>query len=334
MDIGRMELLFRQIKSTSGLLEFIILSALAPFSFVNILYSTIRRLIYYSGIIRKYNFNKPLVSIGNINLGGSGKTPLVIYIANKIISNEYKPVIVVGWKATRDETFIYKSQLADIPVFSSKSKINAIKRASESDCDVILIDDGFQLLNVTKNMDIVIIRDDVSSLPFPLGWGRENPTAIKYANYVLISKRCDGFSIKYVKKMKKPVFTLMQIPEEIMNISSGKRVKIDTLRGEKILLFSMVPSINYISEELKRAGLSVRTMQFPDHYKYRKSDINIIHLKSKFVRYTITTEKDIINIKKLLPEVVNSLWILNSKIVIKDEIMLITPIIELIKKYK
>jgi tetraacyldisaccharide 4'-kinase len=334
MDLGGLELTYRQLLSKKGIPEFIFNVTFYPISLLNSIYSTSRRFIYSAGIKRKFNFKKPIISVGNLNIGGSGKTPLVIYIAQNIMDHGYKPAVVIGKEAIEDEVLIYKTQLPDIPIFVENNKIDSIKRASDSDCDVIIIDDGFQLLGINKNLDIVIIRDDVLSLPFPLGFGREGKSALNYADLIIISKPYRGLSKKYIKNKMKHIFIMRQVPTEIVNYSSNKSVEINILTGENILLFSMVPSIEYIAYELSKFGLNVKIMQFPDHYRYKSSDINSIMLRKNLVKYIITTEKDISRITKDFPDMLGSLWILESKLCIEDENTLIEPIIRLIENYE
>jgi len=331
LDLGKIELTYRQLTSQKGLLELIFKVTILPLSFINYVYSTLRRLIYQTDIMRKYKFNKPIISVGNINIGGSGKTPLIIYIAKRMIKSGYRPAIVMSKEASRDESLVYKAQLPDIPVFTEHSKIDSIRRANTGNSDVILIDDGFQLLNIRKDLDIVIVRDDVSSAPFPLGWGRENLMSLRFADCIIISKRYKLLSTKYIKNIRKPIFTMRQVPLEIINALNNKSLDMNKLYGEKVLIFSMVPSIEYIAFELSKFGLKVKIMQFPDHYRYKKSDLDNILLRMGSVKYIITTEKDIANIKRDFPKICGSLWVLKSELDIDNEKYFFQSVLKAVK---
>ncbi|RLC43171.1 MAG: hypothetical protein DRH44_05325 [Candidatus Coatesbacteria bacterium] len=320
MVINKLEIWYRDFLSTRGIMELIFKIALLPIYVLIILYNTLRRELYSAGVIgRKIVLKKAVISVGNINLGGAGKTPLIIYIARRLVIMGKKPSIVIGGEALADEALIYKAQLPDIKVFTEKNKKTAIERANDSSSDIIIIDDGFQLLNVKKTLDIVIIRDDVSPTPIPLGWGREHISALKYANCIFISKPSHNYALKSIHGISKPIFIMRQVPEVIVNAGTGKIVNISEIVGRKVLLFSMVPSIGYISYELSHRGIRPFLVQFPDHYRYKDEDIKLVLKTGRSADYIITTEKDMLSIKNSLKKSHKEIWTLKSKIDIKNE---------------
>jgi tetraacyldisaccharide 4'-kinase len=278
---------------------------LLPFSLLYHLICQIRFLFYRFGIFRQKRSSARVISVGNITVGGTGKTPLVIYLARKLRERNRKVAILtrgyrrknkelielnqetkerMNWQEVGDEPYLLANRLLDVPILVSKRRSLSAERATEKyRSEILLLDDGFQHLELFRNLDIVVID---STDPFgngrllPAGILREPLTSLRRADVFVLTKT-----------------------EQI----SGKENLIRTLQtynpkalpGKKALIFSGIG--NPSSFERTVAQLNVEIVghrAFRDHFPYREEDILRVggEASDAGADFIITTEKDSVRI--------------------------------------
>lgn len=254
----------------------------------------------------------PVISVGNVSVGGTGKTPMVMFIAELLQSAGYSPGIILrGYrrssrglrvvhdgtniagtaKEVGDEAMLHATRL-DIPVVVAESKVDAaVYAAGFLPCDVLIVDDGFQHRALHRDLDIVLVNrktlDDQRLLP--AGRLREPLTSLNRADVVIAS----GGSIT---RDELAVFTKPDAVIARMQISADAPL----LREKRLLAFAGIANPDRFIDTLKACGVDVvSNIEFRDHHVYGKSDIEkIISLASKLGADVVTTEKDAV---KLLP---------------------------------
>ncbi len=280
----------------------------------------LRRKLYNSKIIKPKRLPVPVISVGNLTTGGTGKTPLVIWLSKYFISKGLKPVVLsrgykrkskgtlivsdgtkifTPWYISGDEPYLIAKN--NIPVVVSESRYNAGLKALESlSPDLFILDDGFQHFQLHRDLNILV--SDMSN-PFwkekglPLGRLREPWQFYKYADVILATKTKDNEqNIDFLKTLGKPYFKTY---EQVSGITDFKQTfSLDYLKNKRVVVFSGLGNNKYFFETVdKLSGFYNFTVDkfisFPDHYDYKNFKLN-----EKADIY-LTTEKDLVKLTYL-----------------------------------
>ena len=270
---------------------------LLPFSLVFSYLTNRRRRKFVKSKKLSYKSEIPLIVVGNLTIGGTGKTPLVAYIASELVKKGYKPGLVSrGYggkfretlhvtndtpvKQTGDEAQILSK--LNLPFYIDKNRVRAIKTLKENhDCDVIISDDGLQHYNMNRDIEIVVIdgkRRFGNNLTFPAGPLRESKTRLS--------------SVDFIVNNSGPT----QEDEHLMNISPAKFVHLKSGKSYPIEKWPMHKQVHAVAglgnpgrffDLLARLGFEIIRHPFPDHHNFDES--NIFYLDHLPI---IMTEKD------------------------------------------
>ena len=300
-------------------------------SFLSFIYSSlvaIRNFFYETKILSTKSLNCKVISIGNITVGGSGKTPTVEYLSNLlqskghkvgIISRGYKrkskSTLVVtdgkkkpeSWEHVGDEPFLLAHKLENIPIVVGTSRYKAGSMMIEKfQPDVILIDDGFQHLSLHRDLDIVLVnskdkRSDHKLIPS--GKLREPISNLTKADLIIITKSNihapSNYLINKIESFNRPtIYNELQI-DNLLQIKNNKINKLDKIANKKVYLFSALGDNESFKKIMGYTDAKiVGHSKYPDHYHYTLDDLNDIEQKATKcnAEFLITTEKDLVKI--------------------------------------
>ena len=259
-------------------------------------------LFYKYNILKSYRPKCKVISVGNLTLGGTGKTPLVMAIARHLKSSGRKVAILSrGYRGekgsnTSDEVELFKKHLPDVPVFVGRDRIAAAKDAeSRFAPHVLLLDDGFQHWRLKRDLDIVTIN---GKNPFgngyliPRGILRESKASLGRADVIVITK--GG-----------------QAPDEIrainnkaeMFISSYESADTAGIKGKKVAMACAIGDPGSFEDTVLSLGAQiVRKFIFMDHHVYSASDAAkiISEAAAAGADTVVTTEKDMVKLSRLV----------------------------------
>lgn len=322
-------------KLIKSLLNFLKTIFLSPLSFLWEKIYELRRFFYQYGYFSKSEFAVPIISVGNIAFGGTGKTPLTIWLANYFTSIGKRPLILMrGYKGKLENSFgvlEHQDNNADPQSFGDEATMMA-KKISDGvivvgknrsknlsfylrkyNPDVVLLDDGHQHLKIKRNMNIVTID---SSMPLsryktaPLGYLREGPKSLLHADVMLLG-RTDLVEKAQLEKLKsflrqyttpKTLFVDMDYKiEGFYNHRHEKVYDLDDLSGQDIVAATAVASPDSFFQMLKKNKLKViDEKSFPDHYFFTDKDIKNLFSKKEDKgkqKLVVVTEKDMVKMK-------------------------------------
>jgi len=275
---------------------------LLPLSFIYLLVILFKRLK-----ASKIDFNIPIISVGNLTIGGSGKTPITIELAKNfkdvcVILRGYgreskglfvvslKGEIKVDVKTSGDEAMLLASTLKNATIIVSEDRVEAIKKAKELGCKIVFLDDGFSKYSI-KKFDILLKPKDepTNSFLIPSGAYREPKSFYKKANLVL-KEDIDFKRVVTIKKENKEV----ELPK--------KRV-----------LLTAISKPNRLLEFLPK---NIETIFFEDHHNFTKDEIdNILNNYRDFA--IVTTQKDFVKLEKFN---LKNLYIMDLSIKISQKV--------------
>lgn len=314
----------------------IITSLVTVFLFVfpiHLFFIKIKNLLYDFKVIKPVKISSKVISVGNVSLGGTGKTPITISIANFLQKKGLKVGIVSRgygrkkssnsflvdnqhWTECGDEVVLLKNNLhTEIPIFVSNNKVFAAKKLSKMGCNIIILDDGFQHRKIHRDIDIVLIGPQNQlknrQLIYPYGLLREPLKNVKRADITIMTKK----NIVKNKSILNFDYALdLVIKDEILSTSKNKLIK-DLLKSSDNLSVCSIGDPISFSKTLESLNINIKKrLIFPDHWSFSLQDVNKINkLASKYdLHNIICTEKDyikLIDFKKSLNISLNSIVI-------------------------
>jgi tetraacyldisaccharide 4'-kinase len=323
--------------------------------FLSVLYGLgirARCAFYRHAFFKQKKLPQRVISVGNITLGGTGKTPTVMQIAGVLRRNRKRPVVIsrgygrsdesalvvvsdgkqvlVDAESGGDEPVLIGSRLADVPVVADSNRSRAALFAFQKfGSDTLILDDGFQHLQVRRDLDIVLLDAGDpfgSGKLFPAGILREPLSALKRAQVVVITNadrvKDLGPLISVIKQnTQAQIFTSYQVPSGLVSVMTGETKPLSALRGADVLAFSGIARPASFVSLLRSLGADVKAeVAYPDHYAYGSSDLAAIMQRATDSRVgmIVTTEKDAVRLKSLAPDGIVALRI-ELKIVENEE---------------
>lgn len=249
--------------------------------------------IVKSKVVTKHSFRIPVVCVGNIYIGGTGKTPSSIMIVKELKKQGKNPALIRKYYSNHnDEHRLIKDHIDCL--FLNKKRSKAIKDAENAKHDVAVLDDGFQDYSIKKNLSILCFNSNQligNGMTIPSGPLRENINSVKRAQIILINGENN-----------------VSFERKIFNISKQTKIfyskyiltDIESLKNKKLFAFAGIGNPENFFRLLNKSNLNVKKQFiFPDHYKFKKSEIQkMIDESLENDLQLVTTEKDYSRIKE------------------------------------
>ena len=292
---------------------------LLPITFVILIFIYFRK-----KLIRPIKFNIPVICIGNIYIGGTGKTPTSIFIANELLKLNKNPVILRKYyKSHIDEHRLIRKNFKNLII--NPSRIDGAKEAEKLNYDSIILDDGFQDYRIKKDLNIVCFNQNQligNGLVMPAGPLRENLNTLKNAEIVLINGKKDN---DFEKK-------ILDINNDLSIFYSYYSPKdIDRFKNKKLLAIAAIGNPDNFFLMLEQNKLNIqKKIFFPDHYEFKITDIQNLSHEAKRNNYQIImTEKDFFKVKDFK---IDNFDYLKVSLEIKEKERLLNTILKLYEK--
>tara|TARA_B100000029_G_scaffold159867_1_gene155603 strand:- start:627 stop:1559 length:933 start_codon:yes stop_codon:yes gene_type:complete len=243
-----------------------------------------------SYLVKKKDFSIPIICVGNIYIGGTGKTPISIKIFETLKELKMKPIIIKkDYENQKDEVLLLKKYCQ---VLVSKKRSEGIYQAIEKKFDVIILDDGYQDFEVKKNINIVCFnsRQKIGNgFVIPAGPLRQSLKSLNNCDMIFFNGKKDiDFETKLKKYNPKLKFVYYEYVSKNLN----------EFKNKKLIAFAGIGNPENFFDFLKKNNLNViKEIKYPDHYNYSKKNLDhLVTLKKKYNARLITTEKDYMRI--------------------------------------
>ena len=304
---------------------------LFPFTLIYDFVTRIRNYCYDFGLFKSIHFDIPIIAVGNLSVGGTGKTPLIEYLIRSL-QHKYKIAILSrGYKRKTkgfifldhthtsedvgDEPLQFFKKFKKINVAVDENRVNGIQKLKQKEpLDIILLDDAFQHRKVKASCYILLTKyEDLYTDDFilPTGNLRESKNGAKRAHIIIVTK-CP---IALTSEKKQEVIRKLNVSSEqhvfFSNISyhkktSGKlNIPTEVLSDYEILLLTGIANPTPLVSFLKEKGSKVHHLKYSDHHHFTKKEIDVITAKFDALtskkKILLTTEKDYMRISSKIP---------------------------------
>ena len=304
---------------------------LFPFTIIYAIITSIRNFLFDVGLLKSTTFNKPIIVVGNLSVGGTGKTPQIEYLI-KLLKQHKLAVLSRGYgretkgfvladaskKATDigDEPLQFFKKFKNITVAVDENRVHGIQQLNNA--NVLLLDDAFQHRKVTAGFYVVLTKyNDLFSNDFVLPTGnlRERRVGVKRANAVVITKCPSTITAEDQNELKKlirryfdgPIFySTIKYADVLLN-AKNEEIITSEIGNYEVLLVTGIANPTPMLAYLTGLNCAYTHVNFPDHHQFTAKEINGLQNKFDALKSTtkiiLTTEKDFVRLSDTLNDV-------------------------------
>ena len=304
--------------------DHIVRAALLPFEGLYFGAVLLRGQLYDHGLLRSVKSPIPVVSVGNLTVGGTGKTPIASWVAQWLSEKKAKPAIVLrGYGG--DEILVHQHLLPGVPVIADKNRAAGIRRAADEGATVAVLDDAFQHRRAARDADIVVVSADTWTgrvRLLPAGPWREPLEAIERASVAVITRKAatmeDAQDLAHAIARVAP-----KLPQTIVRLrmsglvkatGDGEKRSLSALSGRKVLAISAVGDPGSFIRQLTLLGAEVTPISYPDHHPFSADDASLVASRSNYFDFIVCTLKDAVKLRALWPAGGRSLWYVSQSL--------------------
>jgi tetraacyldisaccharide 4'-kinase len=272
-----------------------------------------RARLYKWGVFEERRLNAVVVSVGNLSVGGTGKTPMVIWLAERLVAQGKRVGILSrgykGKEGESDEVALMRTRLADeIPIGVGADRYAEGLKLAQKGIEWFLLDDGFQHLGLARDVDIVLVDGTEplgSECLLPAGRLRELPAALGRADIIVVTRTRQSAECEKEIRLhsQAPIFYAWTRLTGLCQLAANaKESSIDQPPAGPVYAFCGLGNPEAFSADLERWRFRVvGRAVFPDHYRYSLRDVARLEAEARRAGATalVTTEKDAMNLRGL-----------------------------------
>jgi len=291
-------------------------AALAPVSAFFRAAGAARGALYDAGVFRAHAGPIPAVSVGNLTVGGTGKTPVASWLTAELRARGARPAIVLRGYGD-DEPLVHGRLAPGIPVIVDPDRVAGIARAAAGGADVAVLDDAFQHRRAMRAADIVLVSADrwpAHARLLPAGPFREPLSALGRATLAIITRKSAGDAevarVRAALAREAPALpvAVMHLRLGALHDDAGPMEPLAALAGRPVLAISAVGDPDAFAAQLAAAGARVRAAAFPDHHAFTVADAERLARSLASEERPVCTLKDFVKLHALWPRQAPPLW--------------------------
>ncbi|HEX8392722.1 MAG TPA: tetraacyldisaccharide 4'-kinase [Longimicrobium sp.] len=283
--------------------------ALAPAEGAFRVLTRLRNGAFDRGWMRSERVGIPDVSVGNVAVGGAGKTPVSAWIARRLLEWGRKPAIALRGYG-EDEIQVHHELNPGVPVFRGARRVDAAREAQSAGCDAVVLDDAFQHRALARDLDLVLIAAeswDAHPRVLPRGPWREGVDALRRADLLVITRksasaaRAGEVAAELGRLLPEmPVAQIALRPAELVPLHGAAAMEVSALAGRRVLAVAALATPAPFVEHLRATGATVDPALYPDHHEFTAAEAEAIRARSAG-GWMVMTHKDAVKLRALLP---------------------------------
>ena len=259
----------------------------------------------------------PTIAVGNLSVGGTGKTPLAAWIAQYCAARGRTPGILLrGYGG--DEPLVHRRLVPQAVVVANPDRVAGAVAARAQGAQVFVLDDAYQLLGVGRDLNIAVVSAEsaaASPWPLPAGPWREGQDALGRADLIVVTRKrasaeAAGALADQLGRARRggggggggtPVCMARLAVSHLEGMQSGKRQELAVLVGRGVVAAAGIADPDSFAEQLGAAGASVQLVAYQDHQAYRQADLERLVRAAAGGDYVVVTEKDAVKLRRQWP---------------------------------
>jgi tetraacyldisaccharide 4'-kinase len=290
----------------------------------------LRIALYRREIIPQRRLGVKVISVGNLTVGGSGKTPLALYLVQRLKESGYRPAVLsrgfgrkgrelllvkrvekLSPKDVGDEPYLLAKY--GVPILVGKDRFHTGRIAQTRGFSPLILDDGFQYLSLYRDVDILIIDSSNpwgNGLLLPAGHLREPLGAVRRAHIIILNRADQAGNLGDLKRkllsLKEDIalFEAVYLPQSIHWLGEDEEISLRELRGKGVYALSALGNSSSFEKVLEDLGaILVGKRRFIDHHFYKRGEVEGVlkEAEKRGANWVMTTEKDEVKLSGFLP---------------------------------
>ncbi|MCC6319569.1 MAG: tetraacyldisaccharide 4'-kinase [Gemmatimonadaceae bacterium] len=286
-----------------------------------------RNVAYDRGVAPTHASELPAVSIGNVTVGGTGKTPVAAWVAAHLRASGASPAVVLrGYGG--DEADVHAVLNPAIPVIVNPDRVAATRDARSRGCDVAVLDDAFQHRRAHRDLDVVLVSADVPwpTHCLPAGPLREPWSAMRRADLVVVTRKAAPVEVardRAERARRAGATTIVQASlalGPLRSVTAGDAAPIDlvSMGDRRLLAIAGVANPGAFFDQLHAAGARVVGAPFPDHHTFSDADVKDLIRRAGHADLVVCTLKDAVKLRQHWPRSGPTLWYVSQRLELAD----------------
>lgn len=303
--------------------------ALAPLSTLYGAVTGLRNALYDRRLLTPHPLVLPAVSVGNLTVGGTGKTPVASWIADALRARGCRPAIVMrGYGG--DEPLVHERLTPGVPVICDAHRVRGVRAAQAAGADVAVLDDAFQHRRARRDADIVLLSADRwtgAARLLPAGPHRDPMSALRRAELVLVTRK--GATDAQVEATARAAHAAAPgVPVAVGALrlggleparrGAGMPAALQAVRGRRLLAIAAIGDPAAFVRQLDALGADVELARFPDHHPFADHEVHDLATRADaFAReggLTVCTLKDAVKLAPRWPRAAPPLWYVSQRL--------------------
>lgn len=283
-----------------------------------------RRAMYDAGLLRTHEAVLPCVSVGNLTVGGTGKTPFAAWLAGRLNARARAAIVLRGYGG--DEAEVHRRLNPGIPVVSLADRVLAVQMAKAANAQLAVLDDAFQHRRVARVADIVLLSVEQLSRPrrlLPAGPWREGLSAARTADLIVLTRKSAmpeeakaAVSLLASELPGVPSAMVHLAPKSLVRVNGEGSHGLDSLRDAAVLAIAAIGEPDLFRKQLADLGAQVTLAPFRDHHAFSADDVH--HLSgTASAALAVCTLKDAVKLAPRWPAS-RELWYLSQQLAVEQ----------------
>lgn len=278
---------------------------------------------YRAGVFRTRRLPLPSVAVGNLSVGGSGKTPIASWVASHYAERGLRAGILLRGVGG-DESIEHTQMVPGAIVVPNPDRVAGAARAVTEGAEVLILDDAFQRLDTARDLNLCLVSAEASRAvrwPLPAGPWREGFGALSRADVLIVTrKRADlataqELANRLAPRVRGPVAIVHLSPGHLRGLVSGTEYPIEILNGKRVIAACAIADPESFARQLKRAGALVQMESWKDHHAFDDEDIAwLIHAVDRS-EFLVMTAKDAVKVRDRWPSSVREPLVVHLDII-------------------
>lgn len=288
---------------------------------------SVRGFLYDRGLLGTHDVSVPVLSVGNLTVGGTGKTPVAAWFAREMVNRGVTPAIVLrGYGG--DEALVHRRLNEGVPVISAPDRVRGIREAVAHGVDAVVLDDAFQHRRAARDADVVLVNADSwtgTTRLLPAGPWREPLSAVRRASLVIVTRKtADRFVVADVRRAisraapRVPLASAYLFPRELRSTATGQTIPLQAIEGADVTAIAAVAHPEAFFRQLTELGAIVHPHPFPDHHAFTRREARALVAAAEQSDFVVCTLKDAVKLESIWPAEGGSLWYVSQHLKIED----------------